>query len=438
MKMLIFTLALFLSGINAFGQSVSATAYRMYASNTERWDGTVWEETDSSHYFYGNGKQDTLFYSYSWNSVNLEWEVAFRRYYTFDNNGNVILYLTQLWDGTLFTNYIKEERTYNAYNQIEAYTSYSWDGANWVPALRYSYTFNAQGKITAETREGYNSGTWVNESRSVYTYSGNFASIVEAQSWVSGAWKKVHRIVYTRDAQGNPLVYLYQSWDGATYNNSYQYLRTFDANNNLLTDMYVNWNGTAWDSINRHSYTYNAANKVLLDLRQIHPSGNWTDESRKIYTYLNDVLLDTILQQSWTSGNWTNVQLNTQQYDLNDNYVYGEYLTWNSGAWVNGYRYFNYYEAYDAVGINDPKLDLGATVYPNPFAETVNFKLPLDASGRVEIQLFDISGKNVLVDNQFITAGQQLFSISTGNLPAGTYVFVLTLDGKQSRGLITK
>jgi hypothetical protein len=56
----------------------------------------------------------------------------------------------------------------------------------------------------------------------------------------------------------------------------------------------------------------------------------------------------------------------------------------------------------------------------------------------MEIQLFDISGKNVFIDNQLITSGEQLFSIPTGNLPAGTYVFVLTLDGKQSRGLITK
>ncbi len=43
-----------------------------------------------------------------------------------------------------------------------------------------------------------------------------------------------------------------------------------------------------------------------------------------------------------------------------------------------------------------------------------------------------------MIDNQLVILRHPLFWLRNGNLPNGGCVFVLTLDGKQSRGIITK
>ena len=71
--------------------------------------------------------------------------------------------------------------------------------------------------------------------------------------------------------------------------------------------------------------------------------------------------------------------------------------------------------------------------YPNPFSEITNFTFNLDKSAEIGVQLFDITGKLVYIENMGKkSAGKNNVSINAGNLPAGMYMYRITSDGKAS------
>ena len=74
------------------------------------------------------------------------------------------------------------------------------------------------------------------------------------------------------------------------------------------------------------------------------------------------------------------------------------------------------------VGIEDAKEnELGIKVFPNPAAEWINFKLPVN-SGDITLEMFTISGKRVMNTKLFAP----LEAIQVGHLPMGLYLAKLT------------
>ncbi len=74
------------------------------------------------------------------------------------------------------------------------------------------------------------------------------------------------------------------------------------------------------------------------------------------------------------------------------------------------------------VGIEDAKENaLGIKVFPNPAAEWINFKLPVN-SGDITLEMFTISGKRVMNTKLFAP----LEAIQVGHLPMGLYLAKLT------------
>lgn len=74
--------------------------------------------------------------------------------------------------------------------------------------------------------------------------------------------------------------------------------------------------------------------------------------------------------------------------------------------------------------------------YPNPFNPTTNISYSLSQPGSVSLNVYSIDGKLVksLVNGQHHAAGQHSASFEAGNLPSGTYVYVLsTPSGTQTR-----
>ena len=72
--------------------------------------------------------------------------------------------------------------------------------------------------------------------------------------------------------------------------------------------------------------------------------------------------------------------------------------------------------------------------YPNPFNATTKIDFYLDKPGDVNLDIFDVTGKQVanLVD-KLMRAGQQSVSFHSGQMASGTYFYTLRVNDRQSK-----
>lgn len=86
-----------------------------------------------------------------------------------------------------------------------------------------------------------------------------------------------------------------------------------------------------------------------------------------------------------------------------------------------------------ATGINQTNSELNdyrlSQNYPNPFNPETNIEYDLPVAGKVELNVYDISGKlmKVLV-NEFKPAGNYSITLNAGDLPSGVYLYTLKAE----------
>jgi hypothetical protein len=77
--------------------------------------------------------------------------------------------------------------------------------------------------------------------------------------------------------------------------------------------------------------------------------------------------------------------------------------------------------------------------YPNPVTETTEFVTTLDyivpVSGQGALRIYSLSGQRVMTvfENTYVAAGHYFRTVNLSDLPAGTYVYRLTIDGVGSK-----
>lgn len=91
------------------------------------------------------------------------------------------------------------------------------------------------------------------------------------------------------------------------------------------------------------------------------------------------------------------------------------------------------------VGIKTPKeVNFNLNAYPNPASDYVNIAYTIDNSTKVTIEIYDIFGRLVKVQESKAIAGERKTEqINVSNLASGTYIYTLNVDGvKQSKKFI--
>lgn len=80
-----------------------------------------------------------------------------------------------------------------------------------------------------------------------------------------------------------------------------------------------------------------------------------------------------------------------------------------------------------------------ASVYPQPVTNLLNVTLSSLKAGKLQVSIFDITGKLLSQDAQTVIRGMNLLQINTANLSQGTYVLRITAnDGKVITNRFTK
>lgn len=81
------------------------------------------------------------------------------------------------------------------------------------------------------------------------------------------------------------------------------------------------------------------------------------------------------------------------------------------------------------------QLDLFA--YPNPAREQISFGFNNEISGKVRIELLDVTGAVVYVfDEKNMGAGRQVMNLNIASIPAGIYFIGVQIDIRVKRNLL--
>lgn len=84
------------------------------------------------------------------------------------------------------------------------------------------------------------------------------------------------------------------------------------------------------------------------------------------------------------------------------------------------------------VGVDEVNAgNIDVTVYPNPATDVINVSVKLEKEAKeVNYTLMSINGTRI-ADEKHTNVKNDKYSISTANLPAGTYMLIMNIDGEQ-------
>lgn len=157
---------------------------------------------------------------------------------------------------------------------------------------------------------------------------------------------------------------------------------------------------------------------------------NWSTSSE-----INNSGFD--IERKVQNGDWSKIGFvkgignssNTSSYSYSDNKLSsGSYTYRLKQIDFNGN--FRHYELGINISIEIPDKFSLSQNYPNPFnpVTNINFSLPFD--GKVNIELYDMTGRKVMsILNENVSAGNYTRSISASDLSSGVYIYRLNFSG---------
>jgi uncharacterized protein YkuJ len=253
-------------------------------------------------------KLDSIIYD-TWDELTSQWIEEEKDIYTYDVNGNVILYvyyyrdeITSQWMGG-----DKEEYTYDANGNMSYYIDYDWDeyASQWFDPYKSLYSYDANGNITSET--GY--------------YWDELAS----------QWLPASKDEYSFDINGNEILYIGSEWYESTsqWVGSYKVAHNYDADGNMTLELEYYWDES---------------------------TSQWIPQSRGEYSYDGSGNKTMFLQFYWDSytNHWYNQSKNEYSYDVNGNVTLRISSNWDESTsqWIPSYKDANAYNANDRLTLS--------------------------------------------------------------------------------------
>jgi len=322
--------------------------------------------------FYGQKRLDRItidtedaevYYNYNSNNLHteslfyFEGEIDTRTSITYNTNNKPILIVSEINDGSFFTNEEKYEYTYNVNSQVDEILYYSWDETenNWIFEDKTAFQYNANGKI--EVLNNYHSDN----------------SLLGISNFIYDVSNKLIRIEY----HDNP-----NDWSLISGKDEY----TYDTNDNLLR---------------------------ILELIDENNDGNFTNDYKYDFTtynnnFINSDLILPVFTEYYSIGDYGFNHMLTNLVESSDPDVNGNFT----------YSYESVFYYTDVASVeNINKLSIN--VKPNPFKNSITFDIPYGEN--YSIELFDIQGKLIktykskTIDTSNLSDGIYIYKIQMDN-----------------------
>ena len=362
-KQLLFIICSLLMSVSSF-----AVKQNLDSALTEKYNGTAWGPYAKGIYTSdAECKVSPINLFFDWNTSTSAWDSSSEYFYTYDANGNTLNYFWKYGFGSgKLKSYSYVINNYSGGQKTDHVTQYWLDFlTNYRNTYRSLYHYNGQQKIDTSFEQNWDTA--------------------------STSWKTNARIIYVYDGAGNNTQYLYQVYNTGTssFDNSYKYDYVYTPFNEVDSFYYKLWNSG---------------------------SSSWPDYQVTKYSYNGSNIRTGYITQSYAGGTWSNSAKADLTYDANGQQELNTYYQWNTGTWLQSYRYRYWYGCTQTVGIENVKADAWS-VFPNPVMNKLQIEIPM-VQGFNEFSVVNIEGKTML--QQKANVGVNI--ISTESLPAGIYL----------------
>lgn len=381
---------------------------------------------------------------------NNSWANVYRFKAEYDGSGNMISEQYDNWSDTAWFPFFSAILTYNSKGQMTVSTNTYYLTVFLYQGVRETFTYDDNGNVLSDLSEVFNGNVWSNNelTTNVYNTSGMLQTKIVAD-WVNNAWVNSSRKTCTYSSNGNLLVDSNEIWRTTLWSPTNKIEYTYNEANLVTMFLYSNWRDSTWIPFSRSSYTFdNNMNRTFFLYENFNDSTG-KNTYRMTYTYNNNNLV-TVLKETYANKMWGNLYINRCTYDINGNTTYCEYNEWKNNSWQaasgnlmlsydNG-AVTDYYDGHtitstytSITGVNEsPTVVLNYTLnlnYPNPFNPSTVISYTLPKTSFVTLKVYDITGREIsTLISKAQNAGRYAVEFNGNNIASGVYFYRLSAD----------
>lgn len=388
----------------------------------------VWNNDTKDEYFYDSEIKNTMWKSSEWNHESGMWLIWSQTDVGFDNQDmvNSLIFYNRDLETDPLVQYSKMLIYYNPDGLLDSVIMYSktaldtWNLETkqihhynaskqliktdfWAPGeeteelvLSQSilYTYTESGKIESASTMFNFDGEDILYTKIEYNYdgSGNLTSeVISVLNFSTFGMENSNRTTYQYISPGKVSVTITSKWEEGDWINEEKSETQYNAGNDISFEIYSTWNGAEWVENEKDEYLYG--------------STNFSD-----VIYPNFYMLFGMIEE---------VELMFNKIITGMNYY--EMI---NGSWVHTGRSTFYYSSGTSTKIDETQT-AAFSVYPNPAAESVNFKWNGNFN-ELTLEMYQVTGAKVL--EQTTLSGK---SVSLSKLEGGVYFYKL-MDGRET------
>ena len=426
---------------------------REYAATTYVTDSIGLYVQDSTYYMYGGsrsglpvfkdvgwqyvGKYDTCYSVYKlYRDDKYGWA---RNIDTFDSHGNLVYYLSQLYDTAAgeWKSYVQIAYSYDVHNNQISSVEQDMDvtTATLKNKSHRGSTYDANNNILTDTSANWSGSAWVYSMLNIYKYDplNNLTGSLQ-KLYSGGAWNNISKFTYFLNAVNKPDSVIVSVPSASIWKNGSKNTYTYDAANNELSDTSYTWKdvSSVWHKSALHTYTYAGGDKLSDEYRQ-EMTGDTVLKNNTYTSYTYDANHNMLIYlfQTWdtAAGLYADYLRSDNSYNADNVPDTTTVLMKKSAAWIMSYRVLYYYTAPSAVkNIVDNGGDMH--LYPSPANGYMNVDIKWKTAQAARLAIYDMNGR--LCRQWTADASLNYHSnIPTANLPAGNYILKVQGDAGQ-------
>lgn len=326
---------------------------------------------------------------------------------------------------------------YNDNDQVIETTRAGWKDATFEFEHRATYTWDENGNQIMFVGAVWTGSEWVNLSRLIHTYENDLLTETLFQVSVkhNGEFDNIRKTSIQYDDAGRKIEETLEQWssNADSWYLLSRILTVYGENGSTATHQHHD----AGDWIDVHDVvTVINENGLVSEITRLSANGpiSYENEGRNLYLY-DDMLRITAIEyqdKDSTSNAYINRSANRVFYQANGNFDYDLEQTYDpiTESWVDVTRTTYTYGAV-ATSVEGDLVDTGSslTLYPSPARDRVNFDVMIETTSTLQIEVFDLLGRRVAtIANTSATSGPLQFVWQPKDAPAGLYFVRFQFD----------
>lgn len=226
------------------------SAGRLSTTTSQTWESDAWDNNTRTTYSYdGNGSQTEVL-TETWTGA--AWENVYRITTTYVGLKADVT-TNQNWVGGAWVNSTRTTTTWSGDLVASAITD-SWFGSVWIPTYRTTFTYTGVRVATMINETSFNGVSWTNFSKNEFTYDGasNNQTLSTYSTWVANAWS-LYLADTTRYSSGRAIervTYIASPYDLT------RHIFTYDGSDNMITDLRQQYIAPDWVNSARTENVY--------------------------------------------------------------------------------------------------------------------------------------------------------------------------------------